>query len=87
MFYTLLIVVGILITVAAFFVFKATLPLFFTGRRSHSSNNGSGRIIGILVAGIVALFSVGIRKVVKVIKNINLTQDKAMFNFMKKRQG
>ncbi|MBE7070763.1 MAG: hypothetical protein E7386_09740 [Ruminococcaceae bacterium] len=87
LFYTLLIVVGILITVAAFFVFKATLPLFFTGRRSHSSNNGRGRIIGILVAGIVALFSVGIRKVVKVIKNINLTQDKAMFNFMKKRQG
>ncbi len=89
LFFTLLILLGILITVATFFVFRATLPVFFSssGRRSSSSNNGRGKIIGVLIAGIIALFTVGIRKVVKVIKNINLTQDKAMFNFMKKRQG
>ena len=44
-------------------------------------------VIGLLVAGIVALFTTGIGKVVKVIKNIKLTQDKDMFNFTKKRQG
>ncbi|MBO4680539.1 MAG: hypothetical protein J5623_01400 [Clostridiales bacterium] len=89
LFFTLLILTGILITVAAFFVFKATLPIFFSssGRRSSGRNDGRGKLIAALIAGIVALFSVGIRKVVKVIKNINLTQDKAMFNFMKKRQG
>ena len=89
LFFTLLILVGILITVAAFFVFRATIPIFFSssGRRSSGRNDGRGKLIGLLVAGIVTLFSVGIRKVVKVIKNINLTQDKAMFNFMKKRQG
>ena len=89
LFYGLLIGVGILITIGAYFVFKETLPVFFasSGRRSSSSSNNRGRIIGILVAGIIALFSTGIRKVVKVIKNIKLTQDKEMFNFMKKRQG
>ena len=89
LFYGLLIGVGILITIGAYFVFKETLPVFFasSGRRSSSSSNNRGQIIGILVAGIIALFSTGIRKVVKVIKNIKLTQDKEMFNFMKKRQG
>ena len=87
LFFTLLILVGILITIAAFFVFRATLPIFFTGRRSSSSRKGEGKIFGLLIAGIIALFSTGIGKVIKVIKNIKLTQDKDMFNFMKKRQG
>lgn len=89
LFYGLLIGVGILITIGAYFVFRETLPIFFAsgGRRSSSSSNNRGKLIGILVAGIIALFSTGIRKVVKVIKNIKLTQDKEMFNFMKKRQG
>lgn len=87
LFYGLLIGLGILVTVACFFVFRETIPVFFSGRRSSGSRDGRGKIIGMLVAGIIALFSTGIRKVVKVVKNIKLTQDKAMFNFMKKRQG
>ena len=87
LFFTLLIALGILITIGAFFVFRATLPVFFAGRRSSSSSNNRGKLIALLVVGIVALFSTGIRKVIRVIKNIKLTQDKAMFNFMKKRQG
>ena len=89
LFFTLLILTGILISIAAFFVFRATIPIFFARSSHHSSgrNDGRGKLIGLLVAGIIALFSVGIRRVVKVIKNINLTQDKAMFNFTKKRQG
>ena len=87
LFFCLLIGVGIALSVAAYFVFRATLPAFFSGRRSSSSSRSEGRIIAFLIAGIVALFSTGIRRVIKVIKSINLTQDKAMFNFMKKRQG
>lgn len=90
LFYSLLIGVGIALTVGFFFVFRATLPFVFSssGRRhSSSSNDGRGKLIGLLVAGIIALFTVGIRKFIKVIKNIKLTQDKEMFNFMKKRQG
>ena len=87
LFYGLLIGLGILVTVACFFVFRETIPVFFSGRRSSGSRDGRGKIIGMLVAGIIALFSTGIRKVVKVVKNIKLTQAKAMFNFMKKRQG
>ena len=52
-----------------------------------SGNAHYGRIIVVLVAGIVALFSTGIRKVARVVRNIQLTQDKNIFNFMKKRQG
>ena len=87
LFFCLLIGVGIAVSVAAYFVFRATLPAFFSGRHSSSSSRSEGRIIAFLIAGIVALFSTGIRRVIKVIKSINLTQDKAMFNFMKKRQG
>lgn len=87
LFYGLLIGLGLILTVALFFVFRGTLPAFFSGRHSSSSSRSRGRIIGLLVAGIVALFTTGIGKVVKVIKNIKLTQDKDMFNFTKKRQG
>lgn len=88
LFYGLLITLGIVFTVALFFVFKSTIPFLFTrSSSSHSSNDGRGKIIGVLICGIIALFTTGIRKVVRVIKNIRLTQDKAIFNFMKKRQG
>lgn len=87
LFFTLLITLGILVTVACFFVFKETLPIFFSGRHTSSNSKSKGTIIALLVTGIITLFSTGIGKVVRVIKNIKLTQDKAMFNFMKKRQG
>ena len=87
LFYSLLIGIGVAVSIGAFFVFKATLPFVFSGRSSSSSSKTEGRVLALLIAGIIALFSTGIRKVIKVIKNINLTQDKAMFNFTKKRQG
>ena len=86
LFYTLLIVTAVLVTIAAFFVFRGTIPFLFAGK-SRSSSDGRGKLVAALVIGIIALFSTGIRKVVKVIKSINLTQDKAIFNFTKKRQG
>ena len=89
LFVTLIIITGIIVTIAAFFVFKYTLPFLFTTGRSHrsSSNDGRGKLIAALVVGIIALFTIGIRKMVKVVKNINLTQAKSIFNFTKKRQG
>lgn len=87
LFYSLLFTFGAFATTAAFFVFRYTLPVFFMGRSSSSGSDSRGKIIALLVAGIIALFSVGIRKIIKVVKNIQLTQDKKMFNFTKKRQG
>ena len=88
LFYVLLVLVGIVISVGAFFIFRATIPFIFSGRSSHSSsNNNNGKLLALLIAGIIALFTAGIRKIVRVIKSINLTQDKAIFNFTKKRQG
>lgn len=87
LFYSLLFTFGAVATTAAYFVFRYTLPVFFAGRSSSSGSDSRGKLIAILVAGIIALFSVGIRKIIKVVKNIQLTQDKKMFNFTKKRQG
>ena len=89
LFFTLIVLLAAVISVGAFFVFRATLPVLLSSgsHRSSSSNNGRGKAIAFLVAGIIALFSTGIGKIVKVIRNIKLTQDKSMFNFMKKRQG
>ena len=86
LFVTLLVITGIIVTIAAFFVFRATLPFLFTGK-SRSSSDGRGKLIAALIAGIIGLFATGIRKVIKVVKQISLTQDKAIFNFTKKRQG
>ncbi len=87
LFYSLLFTFGAVATTAAYFVFRYTLPVFFAGRSSSSGSDSRGKLIALLVAGIIALFSVGIRKIIKVVKNIQLTQDKKMFNFTKKRQG
>ena len=87
LFYSLLFTFGAVATTAAYFVFRYTLPVFFMGRSSSSGSDSRGKIIALLVAGIIALCSVGIRKIIKVVKNIQLTQDKKMFNFTKKRQG
>lgn len=87
LFYSLLIGLGILITAAAFFVFRYTLPFFLAAGGSSRSSSNRGKLIAFLIAGIIALFTTGIRKVVKVVKNIKLTQDRDTFNFMKKRQG
>lgn len=87
LFYAMLITIGVVLTVLAFFTFRYTIPFFlFSGSKSRSSN-GTGRLLAFLLTGVIALFSTGIRKVVKVVRNIKLTQDKAIFNFMKKRQG
>ena len=87
LFYTLLIITGVILTVALFFVFRSIFPFLFSGRSSRSSSDGSGKLIAVIIAGIIALFTTGIGKVMKVIKNIKLTQDKDIFNFTKKRQG
>ena len=87
LFYGLLIGLGILFTIAAFYVFRGTIPFFFSGHRSSNTNKNTGKLFGLLIIGIVTLFATGIGKVVKVLKNIKLTQDKSMFNFVKKRQG
>lgn len=85
LFYTMLVILSILLTVAFFFVFKFTFPYIFSSRHS-SSNNDNGKLIIGLIAGTVALFVTGVHKIRKVVKNINLTQDKDIFNFTKKRQ-
>ena len=72
-------------TVLSSFVFKFLLLGFFAG--DGDASKGGFMFLFFAVGSIIGLFSTGIRKIIRVIQNVNLTQDKAMFNFMKKRQG
>ena len=85
LFVTLLIVTGIVLTVASYFILKPVLEaMMASGSRNSSKTNV--RLIALLIAGVIALFSTGIKKISKVIKSINLTQAGSIFNFVKKRQ-
>ena len=73
LFFILLIAIGLIGSVAAYFAIMILSPLLL-------------RVLVYIGVAIVALFTTGIGKLVRVFKNINLTQDRDMFTFMKKRQ-
>ena len=79
------IAIAITAAVLSFFIFKGLLTSMFASGRELKK--GDMRILLFIIVGISTLISTGIAKVKKVMKNISLTQDKAMFNFTKKRQG
>ena len=78
LFYTLLVLTGVIVTVAAFLLLREILPLL---------GKIEGRIFVLIIAGIVTLFVTGFGKMKKVFENIKRTQDKDIFAFTKKRQG
>ena len=86
LFNILLFTIAIIATVLSFFVFKGFLMAMFSGPEVKITK-GEIWFWVFIITTIVTLFSTGINKVRRVMENIRLTQDKAMFNFMKKRQG
>ena len=86
LFYGILFAIGIGVAVASFFIFKPMLIAMFEDADSDSAES-SVKILLAIIGGIIALFMTGFRRVYRVMDNIRLTQDKAMFNFTKKRQG
>ena len=78
LFCTLLVLTGVIVTVAAFLLLREILPLL---------GKIEGRIFVLVIAGIAALFVTGFGKMKKVFENIKRTQDKDIFAFTKKRQG
>ena len=86
LFYGILCAIGIGAAVASFFIFWGLLRALFEDPDSGSVGNGV-KILFLIIGGIVTLFGTGIRRVMRVMENISLTQDKAMFNFTKRRQG
>lgn len=87
LFYTLLVITGIALTVVSFIVLKPILEAMFTSS-SHSSSSSDSRfkLIAFFIVAAVGMFTLGITKIRKVIKSINLTQAQSIFNFVKKRQ-
>ena len=86
LFFTLLVIAGIALTVASFFILRPVLEMVFSSSSRSSSSNSNGKILVAIVAGAIAMFSAGIAKIRKVIKSIGLTQANTIFNFVKKRQ-
>lgn len=78
LFYTLLVLTGVIVTAATFLLLREILPLL---------GKIEGRIFVLIIAGIVTLFVTGFGKMKKVFENIKRTQDKDIFVFTKKRQG
>ena len=85
LFVIMFIVIAMTAAVLSFFIFKGLLTSMFASGRELKK--GDMRILLFIIVGISTLISTGIAKVKRVMKNIRLTQDKAMFNFTKKRQG
>lgn len=81
----MLLAIAITAAVLSFFVFKEMFTSMFASGRDL--DKGDLRILLFIIVGIGTLFSTGIGRVKRVMENIRLTQDKAMFNFTKKRQG
>lgn len=81
----MLLAIAITASVLSFFVFKEMFTSMFASGRDL--DKGDLRILLFIIVGIGTLFSTGIGRVKRVMENIRLTQDKAMFNFTKKRQG
>ena len=84
LFNIMLFAIAITATVLSFFIFKGMLMSMFGPDADF--DKGDARILLFIITGIATLFSTGISKVKRVMNNIRLTQDKAMFNFTKKRQ-
>lgn len=87
LFFALLSVSGIVLTVASYFILNPFLAMIFSDDSGSSSSNGNGKIVAVIIAAAIAMFWFGISKIRKVIKSINLTQANSIFNFVKKRQG
>jgi hypothetical protein len=60
--------------------------MFTSSSHSSSSSDSRGKIIAFFIAAAIGMFTLGIAKIRKVIKSINLTQAQSIFNFVKKRQ-
>ncbi len=86
LFWAMVLVSGLILTVLSFFLFKGLFTGLLGVSSRRSSHNNGGKLIAAIVGGIVLLFSTGIVKLKKVIKQLSLTQSSKTFNFVKKRQ-
>jgi DNA-directed RNA polymerase subunit RPC12/RpoP len=81
-------------TFLTWFFGNSFLPALFTSytssRRHRTSSSSNNNPVSVIIAGFMiaaAVFFVGYAVYKKVVKQLELTQSKSIFNFMKKRQG
>ncbi|MBO4928780.1 MAG: hypothetical protein J5379_11120 [Clostridiales bacterium] len=88
LFWTLTILTGIILSVIGFYLFKGLFYVLVSSFSNSSSSNsdGRGKLIVLIAAGIVTLFTTAVKKMKKVFHQIKLTQSSETFSFVKKRQ-
>lgn len=84
LFVGLVIALSVLFTIAAIFLLRLLLPAMLSG--SSKSNNGSGKFLALVIAGIIAALTAGIKKIKKVLKSIERTSASTLNQFAGKRQ-
>ena len=90
LFITLVVITAILIGVACAFGTKLLLSLFFSTssyRHSSRSSGNFGRILIYAGAAAASALTVAVKRIQKILKNLNLTRSTATFKYVKRRQG
>lgn len=83
----LFVISGIAASVLAFFLCREIFNMLMDPKTLNLNPRGSSNVVYGFSAIVFAAFAAGIRKFQKLLKSLRLTQAKAMFNFVKKRQG
>ena len=85
LFFTLMAILGTALTAVSFVIFRTVMPPIFE-YTTKTTTKTDMIIMSVFIAGAIAMFAYGIRRINRVIKSESLTQANAIFNFVKKRQ-
>ena len=84
--YTLYGVLGTLLSVGSFLMYKLIFQDMFFGPRADDIGDNL-KVVLMIVMLIVAMFSVGVNKMRRTLKSLSLTQQTSTFRFVRRRQG
>ena len=90
LFITLVVITALVIGVACAFAARFLLSAFFSTssyRHSSRSSGNSGRLFIYVAAAAGSALTAAIKRIQKVLKNLNLTKSTATFKYVKRRQG
>lgn len=91
LFIALVVITALVIGVACAFLAKFILSAFFSASsyRHHSSRSSgnSGQLIAYIIAAAGGALTAAVKRIQKVLKNLNLTRSTATFKYVKRRQG
>lgn len=86
LFTTLLVITSILFSVVCITTLNGILPAMLGSGRHHSSNDGSGKLLALIIAGAITSIITGVKYIQKTLKSINRTTASTLNQYVSKRQ-